>query len=210
MSGRKIVPVIGLVGGVGSGKSSVAKWVASHGNVTVISGDDAGHQVLRTADIKNQLRQQFGNSIFDEQGEVARGKLAELVFGFSLERRQARTQLEKIVHPAIRRLLSQQISEIRHSNSFEAILLDAAVLFEAGWNDLCDAVVYIDVPREDRLKRVESRGWTEQNLDDREASQLPLEKKRLASTDVIDNRGPVAEAGSRLQKILERICHESN
>lgn len=205
-----IVPVIGLVGGVGSGKSSVATWVAAHANVAVVSGDDAGHQVLKHSDVKHRLRQQFGNSIFDEQGEVARGILAGLVFGTSPDARQARKQLEEIVHPAIRELLSQQISEIRRTNTFDAILLDAAVLFEAGWNDLCNAVVFVDVPREDRLKRVaESRRWTEQSLNDREASQLPLETKRQKSTNVIDNRGPVAEAGTRLKQILENIVQKN-
>jgi dephospho-CoA kinase len=206
VSGRKIVPVIGLVGGVGSGKSSVAAWVASQGKVAVVSGDEAGHSVLRVRGVKEQLRQRFGSAVFDEQGEVCRRALAQLVFGTSPEQRQARTQLEKIVHPAIRELLTQQISDLRNSNAVDAILLDAAVLFEAGWNDLCDAVVFVEAPPEVRLERVaESRDWTKQTLDDREASQLPLETKRLASTETIDNQGPVSLGGARLKQILERL-----
>jgi dephospho-CoA kinase len=203
VSGRNIVPVIGLVGGVGSGKSSVAAWLASQGSVAVVNGDEAGHSVLRASDVKNRIRRQFGNSIFDEQGEVRRGALAEQVFGSSLSQRRARARLEKIVHPAIRELLSHQISQLRRST---AVVLDAAVMFEAGWNDLCDAVVFVDTPYEDRLKRVSaSRGWTEKILKDREASQLSLDIKRVASTHVMENQGKVAEAGSHLQQFLERI-----
>lgn len=207
MSDRKIVPVIGLVGGIGSGKSSVAAWLAARRNVAVLDGDEAGHRVLARPDVKQQLRKQFGDSIFDEQGAVNRGALAKMVFGPTPEQRQARTRLERIVHPAIRELLSERINEFRNSHHVEAVLLDAAVLFEAGWNDLCDAVVFIDAPDSDRLKRVvQSRGWTEKALGDREASQLSLDVKRSKSTETVENRGDVSNAGGRLEQILNGIA----
>lgn len=87
-----------------------------------------------------------------------------------------------------------------------AVLLDAAVLFEAGWNDLCHAIVFIDVPRIERLGRLRAgRGWDETEVERREASQLSLESKRNRSGIVIDNAHAIDEAGRQLEQILTRI-----
>ena len=115
--------------------------------------------------------------MFDDEGNVNRSALGRLVFGPDTSRQQSRSDLESIVHPRIREFLEGTIRETNSSKQSEAILLDAAVLFEAGWNDLCDAVVFIDTPEAVRLDRVvRGRGWNRRQLARREASQWPLEK----------------------------------
>jgi len=144
--------------------------------------------------------------VFDKQGEVNRSVLAGMVFGSSAEDRQARTDLEQIVHPEIRKEIVNRIQTARSSKDYDAVILDAAVLLEAGWNDICDLVVFVETTEECRLERVaQSRGWDRETLKAREASQLALEEKKKASDEVIDNSGTLEESGRQLEKILEHV-----
>jgi dephospho-CoA kinase len=203
------VPVIGLIGGVGSGKSAVARWIGDHKNVVIIDGDSIGHQVLEIPKTKEDIRRRFSESVFNEQGCVDRNVLGRLVFGSAAEHRQAQTNLEQIVHPKIRKEIINQIQDARSSGNYEAIILDAAVLLEAGWNDLCNAVVFVEASEECRLKRVaQSRGWNEKTLKTREASQLSLDEKRKASDQVIYNTGTLQESGAQFENILEQIINQ--
>ena len=105
--------------------------------------------------------------------------------------------------------LERRIREARASGEVEAVILDAAVLLEAGWHELCDSIVFVDAPYEQRLERVaESRGWNEREIALRESSQLSLDAKRAASNETIDNSATVGEAGARLERILERIISD--
>lgn len=189
------IPVVGVIGGIGSGKSSVARAVAAQANVHVIDADRLGHEALLDPNVKIALRRQFGDSIFDAAGEVQRNALARCVFGDSESNRAARHSLEQIVHPEIARQIANEIAgaEVRGQ---EAVLLDAAVLIEAGWRKLCDAVVFIDATEELRLERVRLRsGWTLEELHRREASQLNLPEKRRQSDASITNATDVTESG---------------
>jgi dephospho-CoA kinase len=207
VSGHDSVPVIGLVGGVGSGKSSVARRLASQRRLKVIDGDALGHKALADPSIQSQLRTRFGDSIFEGHGQVNRSALARVVFGPEVGHRRARADLESIVHPQIRREIEWQIAAARSTENVEAVLLDAAVLFEAGWNELCDAVVFVDVPEPRRIERVRSRGWDDGELRKREASQMPVEEKRRACEYQINNSGDLDEAARELSEILDRILH---
>ena len=154
------IPVIGVVGGIGSGKSSVARAVAALANVHVVDADHLGHDVLLDEGVKVALRRQFGDGIFDAAGAVNRSSLARCVFGDGESHRTARHALEQIVHPEIARRIATEIARAEAAGH-EAVLLDAAVLLEAGWRRLCDAVIFIDAPEDLRLKRVQQRsGWS--------------------------------------------------
>ena len=186
----------------------MARWLGARRNVVVIDADEVGHQTLKDVPVKRQIRQRFGDAVFDEKGEVNRALLGRQVFGSTAEARQARSDLEGIVHPRIREAMERTIWEARASGDVEAVVLDAAVLLEANWNELCDAVVFVDAPYRQRLERVaESRGWSERELASRESSQLPLDAKRSAADETIKNSDNVDQAGARLEQIFERITH---
>ena len=197
------IPVIGVVGGIGSGKSAVTRWVAEQSNVAVIDADQLGHQALRFEAVKSALRERFGDEIFDERGEVQRGALARRVFGDGDQQRQARHDLERIVHPAIEQQIVDSIAQAEHDRR-EAVLLDAAVLLEAGWQNRCDAVVFVEAPDDVRQRRVASRrGWSPAELQKRESSQLGLAEKKQRSSFVVSNAADDSQGG---RELLDFLC----
>lgn len=211
MTQEHCAPVVGLVGGVGSGKSAVAGWVAQHASVAVIDGDGAGHRALTDPEVQQRVLSRFPN-VADGSGKtIDRSRLAREVFGDNETSRKARADLENIVHPVIRRSLEEQIHHQRQSEDCQAILLDAAVLLEAGWDDLCDHIVYVDVPEPDRLARVTStRDWNVQQYRARQSSQWPLERKQTAAHTILDNSGPLKQSGQTLLELLETLTRTSS
>jgi dephospho-CoA kinase len=201
MSGfTRNVPVLGLVGGVGSGKSHVAVGLAAQRNVAVIAADPIGHEVLRRPAVKAQVRQRWGDTVFTPDGEIDRARVGQLVFGDDPASRDRRQQLEAITHPEITREVLRRIDMHQAQPHLEAIVLDAALLLEAGWREFCDHVIFVDSPLADRQRRVAaSRGWSAEELARREASQWPLERKRNASDAVIQNVGPDQAVGQLVQ-----------
>ncbi|MGE0375711.1 MAG: dephospho-CoA kinase [Planctomycetaceae bacterium] len=195
-------PLIGIVGGVGSGKSAVAGWVAEHCHGRLIDADVAGHEVLFQSDVKAALQREFGGAIFVD-GEIDRRRLAGLVFGSEPEQAAARSKLERLVHPVMGKMIKDRIDAARQDKHVALVVLDAAILLESGWRDGCDAVAFVDVPREERLRRVAAtRGWSSDEFTRREASQWPLDRKREAADVVIDNSGSVEQAGRQLAGYL--------
>jgi dephospho-CoA kinase len=197
-------PVIGLVGGIGSGKSAVADAFAQLG-CTVLDADRIGHQVLTRPTVRQAIRDRWGESVFDPHGQVNRRQLGQIVFADRTER----AALEAIVHPHIRAGLEAGIGRARQGDA-PAIVIDAAVLFEAGWDELCTHTVYVDAPREQRLQRVQAgRGWDEPTLASREACQFPLDRKAQLCCHTLVNRSSPCGLQTRVRQLLNRILHNS-
>jgi dephospho-CoA kinase len=176
-------PVIGLLGGVGSGKSAVAAELARHGG-WVINADQFGHEALRQPEIRRQVVARFGPDILAEDGAVDRKKLGAKVFADVAELRA----LEAIVFPFIGRRIREEIEAARSRDGVRFIVLDAAVMLEAGWSGVCDKLVFVNAPRAVRLERVrKKRGWSEADLQARESLQMPLDEKRRRADVVLDN-----------------------
>jgi dephospho-CoA kinase len=193
--------VAGIIGGTGSGKSAVTRGLGSRFRIRTIDADQIGHEVLTLPRVKDEIRTTFGQDVFDGS-DVDRRALSRRVFGTSPHHSQSLIQLERIVHPEIRGQLKLQIEQT--GTDFDLVVLDAAVMLEAGWNDLCDAVVFVDVPFETRLARVsERRGWDEDELQRREASQLSLSEKQQAAHVTITNDGHLDDAVAELTTWLE-------
>ncbi len=171
------IPVIGIIGGIGSGKTAVAEALGKVISVCRLDADIAGHDVLLNEDVKVALKAAFGPVIFDELGEIVRSEVAQLVFGEEKAKQIAKAKLESIVHPEIRKILENQLEEIQYQQKCDVIILDAALMLEAGWSEVCDAIAYLDVPESVRLKRVQQRGWSKAEFHKREASQLSLQDK---------------------------------
>jgi dephospho-CoA kinase len=193
-------PILGVIGGIGSGKSRVAAILAERGG-RVVSGDEAGHAALKQAAIKARIAGRWGRAVFDEQGEINRRRLGEIVFADADERRA----LEEIVFPFIEARLRQQIAAARADAQVKFVVLDAAVMLEAGWDKECDIILFVHTPAEERLRRLhEQRGWMEKELRARENAQMPLAEKRARADAVVDNSGPPEALPSRVDEVLWR------
>lgn len=180
--------VIGLIGGVASGKSLVAKMFAELGAV-VLDADRAGHDALRQPEVEQAARQRWGDAIFGADGQIDRAALARVVFGPAPQGPQELDYLEQLTHPLIAQSLRRQIEQAPPANRKRVLLLDAAVMIKAGWHKLCNKLVFVDAPRDVRLARALARGWTETGFDAREAAQETLELKRGLADLIIDNSG---------------------
>jgi dephospho-CoA kinase len=201
------VPLVGIVGGVGAGKSSVVRNVKSL-RLHFIDADRIGHEQLAVQEIKEQIVNEFGTQVLDSFGNISRPSLAAQVFGDSPQNQQKRQQLNSIVHPAIRSEILRQINVA--PQDVDAIILDAALLLEAGWADECDAVIFIDTSLEQRQKRVaDTRGWSAEELHRREASQLSLEEKRRRSDFVVDNSGEISVAAHQMEEALIKVLAQT-
>ncbi|MBA4030347.1 MAG: dephospho-CoA kinase [Planctomyces sp.] len=197
------VPVIGVLGGIGSGKSFVARTAAEGVEPPwlVLDADKVGHEVLREPEIRSQLVELFSNAILDEAGEIDRKQLAKRVFGEDPAQRAARRQLEQVVHPRIRQTLLDRIASSR-GDGYAAVLLDASVLLETGWQPLCDHLVFIETDIAARQERVAGRGWSMEELARREASQWPLDKKRACAAAVVFNDYVTDAAPQELRRLI--------
>ena len=138
----------------------------------------------------------------DADGEIDRTKLGALVFADPDER----AALEAIVHPWISRRLREQLIAAKADPNCRFVVLDAAIMLEAGWRTACDVVVYVDAPRAVRLKRVASqRGWSEPEVAKREQAQLPLALKAACADAALDNSGVPEELEAQVDALLSRL-----
>jgi dephospho-CoA kinase len=203
-------PFIGLTGGVAGGKSSVANLLTERG-FAVIDADSVGHHVLNLPAVRQQLVDQFGPGVLAQSGlssdvgaRVDRKALAAIVFADP----EARHALEAIVHPLMRAQFIEACESQLGSRkpAVGPLVLDAAILIEAGWDDLCDLIVFVDAPRSQRLRRsAESRGWTEDDFAARERAQWPCERKRLRAGFVFQNNGTLDSLRPQVEAFLAKL-----
>lgn len=172
--------VIGIIGGIASGKSFVAKIFEGFGALR-IDADRIGHQVLTEKQTIQGIKEIWGDRVFDSSGNVNRSELAKIVFECNSELQK----LEQITHPRIESLIQQTLN--RAEPSYPAAVIDAPVMIKAGWHRHCDKLVFIDCPREIRLTRAMERGWTQEMFDQRENSQTTLAAKKALATDIVQN-----------------------
>jgi dephospho-CoA kinase len=176
---------LGLVGGIASGKSVVANCFRDLGAV-VLDADSAGHAVLREPDVIAALKARWGERILDGAGQVSRREVAKIVFARASA--AEREFLEKLTHPRIQMRLQQELAKAQAADPTpRVVVIDAALLFEAGWEKLCDKVLFVDAPRDVRLERAVSRGWSADQFAGREAAQMPVDEKRRRSDLLIRN-----------------------
>lgn len=195
--------VLGITGGIASGKSQVTEILASHGAL-VIDADRIGHQVLEDHAVQTLLVRQFGQSVLSQETKsVDRKRVAELVFGDTPHAIQRRRALEAITHPPIRARIRQLLDEALRSATLRWIVLDVPLLLESGWDKSCDAVWFVDAPQDIRLQRVLVRGWTREHFLAREASQWSVDRKRSRATHVISNSGSLEELDEQVTKMLQ-------
>ena len=177
--------VIGLLGGIASGKSFVAQRLAALG-ADLVNADKIAHQVLRRPEVEQAARERWGQKIFDPDGRIDRASLGRIVFGGGPDADRQRQYLESITHPLIREGLQERIEKDRGERK-PAVVLDAPLLLEGGWSTLCDILLFVETPMDLRQARAAERGWGKDELAIREQTQVSVDEKRRLADVIIDN-----------------------
>lgn len=193
-------PIIGLAGGIGSGKSHVARLFEQFGCCRVDSDE-----MIRTAythpSVRRAVAGRFGEDVLDPSGAVDRRRLAAIVFNDPQQRRW----LEELLHPIANATRVEVMDQAARNPEIVAYVWDSPLLFETRLNELCDTVVFVDADREDRLKRVTERGWDEAELARRENAQWPLDKKRALSDHCLSNAADAPATAETVRALLTTI-----
>lgn len=171
--------IIGLTGGIGSGKSYVAGLFRGLG-ARIIDADEIAHKVIDQPAVRRALIKCYGRDILDKNGRIIRRKVAQIVFAGPKKLRQ----LNRLTHPYIRKEILRQIKRVSGS----VIVIDAPLLLESNLDKLCDYVAFIQAPEKLRLKRIiDSRDWDIPELRKRARHQMSLSEKKSMADFIIDN-----------------------
>lgn len=200
---RRAKPVIGVVGGIGAGKSTVAGALVEMGCERV-DADAIGHELLACPEVRRLLRDRWGQGVFSPDGSVDRSALGRLVFADAA----SLAELNRIMHPRMRAEMEEQIRLAQGRREVPAVVLDAAVLFEAGWDELCSAMVFVRAPLETRLDRVQrARGWDRTTLSEREKLQISLDSKARKCDYTVENSSSISHLHAEVRRLLARMLH---
>jgi dephospho-CoA kinase len=197
--------VIGLTGGIGSGKSTVSGFLAELGAV-IVDADKVGHELLHPdTETAKRVIAAFGQDIVRPNGEVDRGRLGEKVFNNP----EALKQLNAIVHPALFQRLRERLEELREGGA-KVVVVEAAIMIEAGWQVLADEVWVTLAPEDTVVERLTAnKGLSEAQVRARIRSQMPVEEKAKWASEVIDTSGSLGEVRRRVGELWRRLNLDS-
>jgi dephospho-CoA kinase len=194
-------PIIGIAGGIGSGKSRVADWFGELGCL-VIHSDEQVKIAYKNPEVRRTLKEWWGDAVLAGSGEVDRKAVAARIFSDS----EARRRLEALLHPLVAQERNRLMAAAAKDAQVPAYVWDTPLLFEAGLHGQCDTVVFVQAPLALRQARArQSRGWDESELTRRENLQWPLDRKREISEYVIDNTADADYARGQVEEVLSRI-----
>ena len=186
--------VIGLTGGIGTGKTEVTHVLRELGAV-VIESDKVAHLSYRPGtDAYDEIIDQFGKEVLDDSGVIDRGKLGGLVFAGE----DSRIQLEKIVWPAVRSWITERLIHEKERGT-KIIVIEVPKLFEAGWDDLADAIWTVEAPSAAIAQRVNVRSnLSETETNARVQAQITRAERTERSDLLIENSGELADLRERI------------
>ena len=199
--------VFGLTGGIASGKSFVAQLFKERG-AEVFNADEHAHAVLEEREVRNQIVERWGSEIQEADGSLNRKRIAAKIFGFGAEAEAERRFLEGLIHPRVRLRLKADLEKAQ-TDQISVVILDVPLLLEAGWDKSCTAVIFVDTPENVRQQRAADRGWSSEELAQREAAQMPInDKKRLSDTIIPGTDRAAAEAA--IKKVWQEWAEPNN
>ena len=164
----------------------------------MLDADKIGHAVLDELGTILKVKQEWGDRVIRDN-RVSRKDLAAIVFDPETGADQLE-KLEAMTHPRIRQCLIDRLAVLKSEES-RAVVIDAPLLFEAGWDELCDKVVFVECELEIREARALGRGWSREEFRNREASQMSIDEKRRRATDLIDNSGDLEQTRLRVNRV---------
>ena len=193
-------PVIGVLGGIGSGKSTVAAEFAKLG-CKVIDADEIAHELLDEPAVKEKIIASFGRSILDSDGKIDREKLAEVVFADA----RKLSSLNEIIHHLVLQRAEELIKQYNRRNQVKAIVLDMPLLVEVGWNKRCDKLIFVDCEQKIRLKRAKKMGFDKNQVKIRENFQISLDNKANLADNMIENNSDFSAMAKQVAGIFTYI-----
>jgi len=194
-------PLIGIIGGIASGKSTVAAEFEKLG-CAVIDADVIVHELLREDRVRNEVVQLFGPGVLNARGELDRKRLATIVFA---DTRQL-SALNKVVHPRVLQRTEELIAQYNKDSHTKAIVLDMPLLVEVGWADRCDRVIFVECDRRRRVERARTKGlMDDREMEIRENSQISLDKKAGLADDIVDNNSDFSTLVRQIKEIFSEI-----
>jgi len=194
--------LVGLTGGIATGKSTVAKLLQEYG-VPVIDADKIYFKLSQNGNsVWNAVRRAFGEEYLLPDGEIDRKALGRLVFSDD----RAREKLNSVTHPIVKDEMLKIMNEIKNRKDPKLIVMDVPLLFEAGWNQWMDEVWVVAVPEEMQLQRLMERDKiTREEALLRIRSQMNIEEKKRMAHRVIDNSQSIYHTKTQIEKILEEL-----
>ncbi len=194
-------PLIGIIGGIASGKSTVAAEFEKLG-CAVIDADAIVHELLREDRVRNEVVQLFGPGVVNARGELDRKRLAAVVFA---DARQL-SALNKLLHPRVLQRTQELIAQYNTDSHTKAIVLDMPLLVEVGWADRCDRVIFVECDRRRRVERARTKGlMDDREMEIRENSQISLDKKARLADDIVDNNSDFSTLVRQIKEIFSEI-----
>ena len=198
-AGKK--PIIGILGGIGSGKSSAAGEFAKLG-CGVIDADKIAHELLEEKNVEQEVVSVFGDSILNADGKIDRGKLAADVFCDG----QKLSKLNSILHPGVLARSEELIERYNGDANVRAIVLDMPLMTEVGWDKRCERIVFVACSEQLRVERAKQLGvFGENELKNREKFQISLDTKIAIADNTIENNSGFSELVRQVTEIFSSI-----
>jgi dephospho-CoA kinase len=196
--------VIGLTGGIGTGKSTVARMLAQLG-AAILDADAIGKSVVEEdPEVLHELQQEFGQDIVDDDGRLKRQELGHRIFG-DLQKVE---RLNRIVHPHLIARLKQEEEKALRSGA-PLVVVDAALIYEADLEEHFSHIVVVTASLPQRLERVRKRDeFTDEQIMQRIQSQIPIEEKEKHADTVLRNDGSVEELEKSVHELFQRLVYE--
>ncbi len=193
-------PIIGILGGIGSGKSTVAAEFAKLG-CKVIDADRIAHELLDRDTVKEKIVGLFGEAVLDSSGRVEHKKLAGVVFacGDKLE------CLNRVIHPLVLARAEELIEQYNQQNQVKAIVLDVPLLVEVGWNRRCDRLIFVDCEQKIRAERAKKLGFDKNQFKIREKFQISLDNKASLADNTVENNSDFSAMVRQVADIFSDI-----
>lgn len=187
--------LVGLTGGIGSGKSTVARMLAARGAVVLDSDVLAREAVEPGTSGFDAVVARFGVGVLGSDGSLDREALASIVFADDV----ARADLEAIVHPVVRRAIAESVAA--HAGTDDVVVVDSPLLIETGAHEGFPVVVVVTASIDARVARLVERGMSEEDVRDRMAAQMTMEEKVAHADVVLDNEDTVAGLEERVDRL---------
>ena len=196
---------IGVTGGVGAGKSTILQILEEQYDAYIIMADDVAKKLMNKGKASYRaIVKEFGEEILQTDGEIDRQKLSEIVF----KDEEKLNLLNSIVHPLVKKAIVKEQKQVNKKDPDRLVVLEAALLIEAGYKELLDELWAVVVQKEIRIQRLmNDRGYTREKSESIIANQLSDDEFRANCDSIIDNSGTLEEAEEQIRKHFERDNH---